>query len=303
MYIKIYILLFLALLSVSTSPIIARFIDVDGTAIAFWRMCFASIILWTFSLFKKYIHFQSNNNYKKTIFAGFLLGIHFALFFSAMDYTSIAHATFLGTLAPFFTLVIEIFVLKRKFNKNILFGLFLVLLGSLIIVLNNFDISNNQTSGNIMAILCSICLAISFLIAENVRKKESTLIYTRTLYLSASITLIPILIFMAYYINPNNVAAILYQFTKTDYMGLLFLGIIPTLIGHNSIYYAVKYISPSIASSFPLGEPVIATIFAYYLGSIGYDKFINEISIDSSIYIGGLLTLSGLVLITLNRNK
>ena len=94
-----------------------------------------------------------------------------------------------------------------------------------------------------MAILCSICLAISFLIAENVRKKESTLIYTRTLYLSASITLIPILIFMAYYINPNNVAAILYQFTKIDYMGLLFLGIIPTLIGHNSIYYAVKYIS------------------------------------------------------------
>ena len=195
MHIKIYILLLFALLSVSTSPIVARIINVDGTSIAFWRMCFASIILWSFSFFNKALYFKSFDNIKKTIFAGLLLGIHFSLFFTAIDYTSIAHATFLGTLAPFFTLLIEMFFLNRKFNKIIILGLSSALIGSLIIVFYNFNINNHQIIGDVMAILCSISLAISFLIAEKVRKTESTLVYTRTLYLSATITLIPVLFF------------------------------------------------------------------------------------------------------------
>ena len=302
MYIKIYILLIIALFSVSTSPIIARFIEVDGTAIAFWRMSFASILLWVYSYFKKSVYFKHYYNYKRTIIAGILLGVHFALFFTAIDYTDIAHATFLGTLAPFFTLIIEIYIFKRTFNRFIILGLVLSLLGAFIITINNFDFSTNQISGNIMAILCSISLAVSFLIAEKVRKKESTIAYTRILYLSASITLLPLLLCFAYYYSPTNIGLVLYDFSRTDYLGLLFLGIVPTLLGHNSIYYAVKYISPSIASAFPLGEPVIATIFAYCLGSLGYTKFMNE-SIEYDIYIGGVLTLAGLILITLNKNK
>ena len=124
MYYKIYILLFIALLSVSTSPIIARLVDVDGTAIAFWRMAIAAIILFIIGLIKKNIYFNDNKNYKRTLGAGVLLGLHFSLFFTAIDYTSIAHATFLGTLAPFFTLLVEFFILKRFYNKKVLFGLF-----------------------------------------------------------------------------------------------------------------------------------------------------------------------------------
>ena len=50
-----------------------------------------------------------------------------------------------------------------------------------------------HTKGNLYAILCSICLAIAFMIAEKVRANETTIVYTRLLYLSASITLLAIL--------------------------------------------------------------------------------------------------------------
>ena len=77
MYYKVYILLFIALLSVSTSPIVARLIDTKGPAIALWRMSVAAFVLWLYSIFDTSIKFQDNKNYKRTIYAGILLPMFF----------------------------------------------------------------------------------------------------------------------------------------------------------------------------------------------------------------------------------
>ena len=88
------------MLAVSTSPIIARYLEnVPAVAISFWRMGFGALILWGVSFIKKQVPLK-NENLKRTLIAGILLGIHFALFFGSIKLTSIANATFLGTLAP-----------------------------------------------------------------------------------------------------------------------------------------------------------------------------------------------------------
>ena len=140
--------------------------------------------------------------------------------------------------------------------------------------------NTKYTVGNLYAILCSISIAGALMIGERVRESEKTIAYTRTLYFSASITLLII----AFITNEN-----LLENTFNEYLGLLFLGLVPTIIGHNSIYYAIKYVSPTIVSAFPLGEPIIATIFAYML-------FSENITIN--ILLGGLFTFLGLILIS-----
>ena len=88
MNIRISILLFIALFSVSTSPIIAEFLkDVPAISISFWRMFIAALILWTYSLFFKQGKVKSSNNLKSIFVAGILLGIHFALFFQSIKMT------------------------------------------------------------------------------------------------------------------------------------------------------------------------------------------------------------------------
>ena len=113
-----------------------------------------------------------------------------------------------------------------------------------------------------------------------VREKENTIVYTRSLYLSAAITLF----FISLLANENLIAYNLYEF-----LGLLFLGLVPTILGHNSIYYSIRYVSPTIVAAFPLGEPIIATIFAY---------FIFSEAITFNIFLGGLITFLGLILIS-----
>ena len=137
---KITLLLVLALFSVSTSPIIAKaLVGVNAVAISFWRMLFAAFILWFYSFLKPQGKMKVKSNIRKTVIAGVLLGIHFALFFSAVKITQIANATFLGTLAPFFTLIVEIFIFKRSFDSKVLIGLLFTLFGSLIILGYKFD--------------------------------------------------------------------------------------------------------------------------------------------------------------------
>ena len=281
---RITILLVVALLSVSTSPIVAKSLSgVPAVTISFWRMLIGSLLLWVYSSFYKQWDIKKKKNYSKTILAGILLGLHFALFFGAIKLTLISNATFLGTLAPLFTLILEISILKRKFNPKVIFGLGLSLIGAYVIFGSEFDLSEKYILGNFLALICSLCLALCFMIAEKVRQFESTVVYTRLLYLSAAIILLLIALIGG---TP------LFGFSYYEYLGLIFLGVIPTIIGHNAIYYSVKYVSPTIVSAFPLGEPIIATILAF---------FIFGESIGFNIYIGGSITFLGLILIAIKK--
>ena len=281
---KITLLLIFALLSMSTSPIIGKALTgVGAVSISFWRMLIAAAVLWFFSIIRPQGKMKVKENLQKTIYAGVLLGIHFALFFEAVKITKIANATFLGTLAPFFTLLIELYILKRFYDKKVLLGLLFTLAGSIIILGYQFDLSSKYTMGNLYAVLCSISIAAALMIGEKVRKNENTIVYTRTLYLSATLTLFLIAIF-------TKEELINYNFN--EYLGLLFLGLVPTILGHNSIYYSIRYVSPTIAAAFPLGEPIIATILAYFI-------FFEKITFN--IFLGGMITLVGLILISIYK--
>jgi len=269
----------MAMLAVSTSPIIARYLEnVPAVAISFWRMGFGALILWGVSLMKKQIPLR-NENLKRTIIAGIFLGIHFALFFGAIKLTTIANATFLGTLAPVITFIIEKYMLKRRHNNTLILGLVIAICGAIIIVGNRFDFSNNYTIGNLLAISCSIFLGMAFIISENVRKEVGTISYSRTLFSSASVTLFIIAFIMG---------TALTGFSPYEFVGLLLLGIIPTIIGHGSMYYAIRYVSPTVVASTPMGEPILASIMAWFL----FQEAVGLVTI-----IGGSITLMGLLLL------
>ena len=281
MNIKILLILFIAMISVSISPIIARLlVDVSAISISFWRMFIGGTILWIISLTPMFKQQQLTKlNRKKTQLSGFLLGLHFYFFFSAVKMTTIANATFLGTIAPLFTILIEIFWLKRKISKNIIFCLFIIILASSMIVMNNFDFSNNYTLGNIYAIICSLLLGIGFVISEDVRQTQSTISFSRTLYMSAAVTLL----ILSYIINESVFSNIL--FNNKNIIGLSILGIVPTIFGHNSLYYAIKYVSPTTVASVPLGEPILASIIAF---------FVFKEPINILIIVSGFIILIGL---------
>ena len=93
-----YLLLFIALLAVSSSAWVVRFLpNLSSTTIAFWRMFLASVMAFIIS-YKTFFTFVPN---KKILVAGLFLGVHFALFFRSVQLTSVAEAALLGTISLF----------------------------------------------------------------------------------------------------------------------------------------------------------------------------------------------------------
>jgi len=69
------------------------------------------------------------------------------------------------------------------------------------------------------------------------------------------------------------------------YLWFLLLAIFPQLLGHSSFNYALGYLSAAYVSITLLGEPICATILAYFL--------LNEIPTPVKIF-GAILILAGI---------
>lgn len=266
-----YVMLFIALLAVSSSAWVVRLLpDLSSTTIAFWRMFLASIMAFTVS-YKTILTFVPN---KKILVAGLFLGFHFALFFRSVQLTSIAEAALLGTISPVFTEIYSLLFQKKSFSLRVFFGLFLALFGAFVLI-NQSSFSSTSTTGNLLAVLCSIAMAAVLLIGKDVRKKVGLFEYSRWIFLYASVCLFIISYF-------ENVSVL--EFQNKDFGWFIFLAAIPTMVGHNIFYFLVKSLSATTVAAVPLGEPVISSIGAFF--------FFGE-PVDAFVFFGGFITLLG----------
>ena len=273
-----YVLLFVALLAVSSSAWVVRLLpELSATTIAFWRMFLASLMAFTVS-YKTILTFVPN---KKILLAGIFLGFHFALFFRSVQLTSIAEAALLGTIAPVFTEFYSIMFQKKGFSIKVFFGLSLALLGAYTLI-SQSSFSDTSTYGNLLAVLCSVAMAVVLLVGKDVRKNVSLFEYSRWLFLYAAACLFLISLY-------QNVS--IFSFSVSDFGWFVFFAAVPTMVGHNIFYFLVKTLSATTVAAVPLGEPVISSFGAFFL--------FNE-PVSLFVFLGGSVTLIGVFIIIRN---
>ena len=282
MTVRIGLILLLAMVSVSSTSLVVRSVaTVPALVLAFWRMFTASGMLWSYSVVRP-VGRLSPINKKRIIFAGIFLGCHFACFFLGIRNTSIANATLLGCMAPIFTVFISIFQ-KKEINKMTYVGLIVAIVGGGIVQSGDISLNSANLFGNSIALLSALFLAITFVLAEEIRQETDNVVYGRSLFFVASITVL--------FIATTTGDSIL-NFKLGDIPWFLFLGLVPSVFGHNLLNYAVKYITPTAVSSVPLGEPVIASLFGLLL--------FGE-AIPLGALLGGPVVLIGVYIIINNQ--
>tara|TARA_B100000945_G_scaffold284888_1_gene254792 strand:- start:1032 stop:1931 length:900 start_codon:yes stop_codon:yes gene_type:complete len=290
---KLFFLVIISILAVSISPLISNHLtNVGFITKSFWRMSIASSLMWilSYKLKKNYLGFWDNI---KVFIAGSLLGLHFVLFYGAIDIlretggvNQISNATVLGTLAPVFVLIIEKFIFNKKFSAITFISLGIALTGSLLIFYSDLSFNSDLFIGNLYAILCSILLSITFIISTEIRKKIDTITFSRLLYTSAAIVCFVGLLF-------SDDTFI--DFSKNEFYMLALLGIVPTLFGHNIFYYLVGHLSPVIVSAIPLAEPIVSTLLSVII--------FNLVIPTQTTIIGGLFTIFGLSFLIYSQSE
>ncbi|MCF7808987.1 MAG: DMT family transporter [Candidatus Marinimicrobia bacterium] len=278
----VVLILVVGLFGMSFGAPLARFVpELAAMTIAFWRMFGASLVMWSSAPFKQERPLEKNK-LPTIMIAGFFLGLHFVCFYAAVKMVPIANATLFATLAPIFTIAYERFGLKRHLPTGAVLGLWIAVGGALVIQISGLNFELGETAGNLMALASSLFMSVVLILGERVRASTSMIAYTRWLYLFAAISIALVTL-----ITGTGLG-----FSLPDAKWLIGLVILPTLIGHNSMNFAVKYLRPTIVGAAPFGEPILASLIAWFL--------FGE-SVGIYVAIGGGITISGLIILTLNR--
>jgi len=275
---RIYLILISGIIIVSSSSILIRWTgDVPFTVISFYRVFISFCLLLFYSISKPGFKTKSLLKWHwHYILAGFFLAAHFITWIASLQLTSIAHSIFLESMHPLFGVLVSIIFLGESPRRSIFPAFVLAALGMFIIVYADLNHQGSQLSGDILAIISALCLALYLMIARKHKGEQDFIKYLIYIYGAASV-------FCAIYIviNGNPV----WGYSKESWIFILLLAVGPNLIGHSILNWSSRQIQIFKVNLVMMLEPVLATLSGIF--------FISEFP-HATFYPG-----AGLILISL----
>jgi drug/metabolite transporter (DMT)-like permease len=283
---KVYLFLAFGLLAASQSGNIIRLGDAHPVAIAAWRLLIASVLLLPLcgsrlGGLKK----QKRLDRVLLLLAGVFLATHFFTWIAAVQTTTVANAAVFFSINPVMAALGGLIFFKEKVGWRLSAAIGLGMAGVLVIGLDDFSISREHFSGDLWAVVCAVLFAGYFLIGRRLRRTMDTGAYVASVYAVAALVGIVCLLAL-------NLPVVDYD--GQTWLCFVLMALVPTMIGHTSYNYALKYIPVGWIAVATLTEPVFAGFVAFFAWGEG---------ITWLVALGYLLICLSVVVLTLPRRK
>lgn len=260
--VKVLAALLAGLTAFGFAPILVRFApDTSPLVLVVYRTVFAALMLLPLWLLTRSTERRDGKNQERLWIAlsGVCLGLHFTCWISSLYYTSVASASVLVTIHPIIMILVERLWYKRSFAATTWIGVFLAFSGSVLLGITDSQIEQDFADplfGNFLALSAAIIFVVYLLIGEQIRKKREWIDYVFPVYFYAAAACV--LIAVTFGKNMLNIS------TVGVWVGAgLAFG--PQVVGHGSMNYAVKYVSPTLLSTLILVEPLLASVLAFFM--------------------------------------
>jgi drug/metabolite transporter (DMT)-like permease len=247
-------LLLFGVLAVGPASIFIRLADAPAIPVAFYRMLTASLVIGLIVLLRRGRDLRGYDRATliRSVVSGFLLAIHFALWISSLDHTSVANSVIMVTIQPIWAALFGMVYLREDVPLRAFAAIGLALSGVLIIAGGNPQAGGWY--GDLLAVLGGVAVAASMVVGRVVRRTVSTLGYVVVSYSTAAIVL---------GIWTVVIGDPLTGFSPPTWMWMVALGLIPSVIGHTIYNRALRDFTAHVVSTTILGgETVVATTLA-----------------------------------------
>ncbi|BDI17570.1 membrane protein [Nostoc cf. commune SO-36] len=203
----------------------------------------------------------------------------------SLTQTGAANANALGSLNPLFTTLGGWLFFNQIFGRKFIIGLILAIIGAIAVGFEDLLRSNNNITGDAVALISSVFYAANFLLIEQIRNKFSVLTILLWRCVIATTLMIPVVLIFEKQVFPVTLSGWLVVFA---------LASICEALGHGLIIYSLKNFSSGFISLLLLLNPVIVAILAWIL-------FSENLSIFN--LLGLSLILVGIYLATSNKES
>ncbi len=278
--IRTIFVLFAGIISISFAAIFIRFCDdVPSIMIATYRLSVASLVLGSFYIFKG----NTFGNIRRRdlllcIAGGIFLALHFITWISSLKYTSVASSVVLVTTNPIFVGIFSYVILKEKQSLELVVGIILCFVGSVLIAVGDSGLTGltvadrNSFIGDVLALVGAVMASGYLIIGSKARETVDIMAYVTVVFSVSA----------AFLLATSLVLGISFTgYKSSSYIFMILLAIVPQLIGHTSINWALKHLKTSMVAITILGEPIGATILAY----IFFNETVKSIQLIGMVFV------------------
>lgn len=273
--------------SLGLSPILVRLSELGPTATAFHRAFLALPLLWLWStLEKRQAMAQSSavprrqatrRDYAIMALAGFFFAGDLAFWHWSLQFTTVANATLLATMAPIWVTLGSFLLFKERFSKLFLFGVLVAIVGTGVLMGDSLRLSTDRLFGDCLGIITGIFFGSYMLTVGRLRAHFST---GAIMLLSTVVTALILL--------PVSLASgeEMIALTLGGWAVLLGLAWLTHAGGQGAVAYALAHLPSAFTSVAILLEGVAAVLLAWIILNEGLGGW--QI-VGAMVVIGGIM--------------
>lgn len=273
-----------AILAVATAALFIRLSTSGPLVIAFWRMALATLILLPWWLRDP----TPVRHLPILAVVGIILGAHFGLWITSLEYITVAASVVLVTAHPLFVAPISHFVLGDRLGRLGMAGVALGMVGLVVMFWGRTDLAAGETRGYLLAIGGGIAAGVYLLAGRRLRQRLGLMQYVVPVYAFAALGLILVLPFSGQQLFPTGSRTEI----ATGWLLFLALALIPNLAGHTLYNWTLRYVSATFVSVSLVAEPILASLLVLVI--------LAEVPAGSEI-LGGVIALIGIVMVGLGE--
>jgi len=252
------VVLLVSVCAVSTGAIFARLADAPAIVIAAYRVGVAFVILAPFPWWKDRHELRSltRRHVLLAIASGLFLAAHFATWIASLDHTSVANSVVLVNTIPLWVGLLMPLVTRQRPGRMLVLSILLSTTGSFVMCATDLHLSPGHLQGDMLALVGAVCAAFYLLLGKTVRQRLSLLAYVALCYGSATC----VLLFVTRVMGTPLVG-----YSWSTLGAMLGMALVSQIMGHTGFNWSLKWLSPGFVAVCLLGEPVLATTWAYIM--------------------------------------
>jgi len=279
-----------AVVSFSTSSSLIKWSESTGSVVAFWRMLGAVVGWWAVIAFTRVRSGRpapTAMTWRLALVPGLAFGANIAVFFTAINKTSIAHAEFISTLTPLVLLPAGVFFFGERPNWNALrFGL-ISIVGVSMVLFFGPDQGVSSVSGDLLMIVVIALWTIYLLTSKRARAAGvGTLDFMACMMPIGVLTAGPIAAIIA--------GSEVFGLSAKGWLVVAILTLLTGMLSHGCIVFAQQHLPVATIGIMQTAQPALAVFFAFVV--LGEEVRAPQV-------VGMVLVIIGLALFTLASSR
>jgi len=263
--------LLFALIPISLAPSLTKLCqqEIGANAVVFHRSWIATVVFALWNGLEAFRYQQSDSqSIEQKPFTGqevWLLlamgtsaGTYLLLWAWSLSQTSVANVALLSNLNSLFVALAGYLLFGRRFDHRFVIGLVIALGGAIAFELNKVQFATDQILGDALALLTAVFMATCMLLIERLRTRFSTATIMLWRCGVTTMFLLPVLPFLEDRLLP---------YSWTGWFFIIFQALFCQVLGQGLLAYSLSRISSGVVAVTLLLEPVLASIFAWFIFS------------------------------------